>query len=98
MNHYRCSRCKEEVGIRHKRFGGLLCEPCLQSLSAGRRRGIFSWFKDLLHDVVEWFKDTFSSKQQQSVFDEKAKVSYATQKAKSLSIPTDPGRFNPQKR
>ncbi len=30
MNHHRCTRCKQESYPRHKYYGGVFCDSCIQ--------------------------------------------------------------------
>ena len=102
MNHQRCSRCKEEADIRHKHIsGGLLCEPCLKSIAYAvkpKRRGFFSSMHYLLRRVLKRIKKACSPKKSVTVFNQRSKVKYATQRAKATNIPRDLSRMNPQKR
>lgn len=97
MSHRRCTGCKEEVGrygIRHKRYGGLFCEPCMKSLGLlhGRIRGFLSNVWSWMGDVVGFFirSEIPSWKRDEKRRQEKIRVYDRVMAARALTIPGDP--------
>lgn len=95
MAHHRCTRCKEEVGIRHKYAGGLFCEPCMRAVGAWHGRGFWGRLWDRFTDLISApFKPKMTSVAQ----DKAIKVAYNVMKAKARDIPPDFATGSPQKR
>jgi len=96
MAHHRCTRCKEEVGIRHKYAGGLFCEPCMRAVGAMSGRGIRGFFSDIWRRVRSFVSAPFKPKP--PVKDVAVKVAYSVMKARTRDILPDARTMNPQKR
>lgn len=102
MAHHRCTRCKEEVGIRHKFAQGLFCEDCLRELGLGPRRGVlsgvFGFFRDIWDFVTDIARSPFQLRQERKITVSRMKVQANVMKMKALNIPPNPTSGSPQKR
>lgn len=100
MTHHRCTRCKQEVGIRHKFASGLFCEDCMRELRGVnvRLRGFWGNIWYAVRAVVSMVVSPFKPKPKLEKKAVAAKVAYNTMRAKALKIPMNPAAMSPQKR
>ncbi len=103
MAHHRCSRCRHEVGIRHKRSGYLFCEECLrrQSWESRPRRSIF----DFIGRAWRWLREATINLFGQpapavarKTFNAKTRATMASAQFKARNVPVNPMTVMPQKR
>jgi len=106
MTHHRCSKCREEVGTRHKRSGYLFCDECLrrQSWESGPRRGfgdIFSfvsrawrWLRDATINLFGQPAPAVARK----TYNAKTRARMASAQWKALAVPANPAAVSPQMR
>ena len=106
MTHHRCSKCREEVGTRHKRSGYLFCDECLrrQSWESGPRRGfgdIFSfvsrawrWLRDATINLFGQPAPAVARK----TYNAKTRARMASAQMKSRNVPANPSGMAPQVR
>ncbi len=100
MTHHRCSRCREEVGIRHKRSGYLFCDECLRP--AGPRFGVI---RNFFTGVWGWLRETFQGifdrpthAAQRRTYNAKTRARMASAQWKALAVPANPAAVSPQMR
>ena len=103
MAHNRCSACRQEVGIRHKRNGYLFCDSCLQGGRPAKSRGhsLFGFFRmawNWLSDLA--FGGNRSERQgaEREVFNARTRARMASAQWKALAVPTNPAAVSPQMR
>lgn len=56
MTHHRCTRCKQESYPRHKYYGGVFCDDCINEIRGrhfGKKRNVFWRLWDKLCDWVD---------------------------------------------
>ena len=109
MPHHRCSWCKQEAAIRHKRNGYLACDDCLrrQAWESVPRRGYGS-FADIFSFVSRawrWLRDATINLFGQpapavarKTYNARARSRMASAQWKARSIPVNPSGMVPQKR
>ena len=101
MAHHRCSRCKQEALIRHKRHGYLPCERCLGFSTRPRRfRDLFSGFWARLARFVDTALGR-TPEQLKVQRKQEATRQYVMRKEMrnaALNVPMNPGAVVPQKR
>ncbi len=103
MAHHRCSYCKQEAGIRHKRGGYLFCDECLrrQSWESGPRRSIFSfitrawrWLRDATINLFGQPAPAAARK----TYNAKTRARMASAQWKARAVPANPAAVSPQMR
>ncbi len=103
MTHNRCSACRQEVGIRHKRNGYLFCNECLrrQAWESGPRRSIFGfiarawrWLRDATINLFGQPAPAVARK----TYNAKTRARMASARWKALAVPANPAAVSPQMR
>ncbi len=108
MAHHRCSKCREEVGIRHKYHGYLFCDACLVRLlyrSPVRGWGGFADIFGFVSRAWRWLRDATinlfgqpAPAAARKTYNAKTRARMASAQWKARSVPTNPAAVSPQMR
>ncbi len=101
MAHHRCSKCREEVGIRHKLHGYLFCDSCLARVLY--RSPVRAWWQRAWSSLTHWVDTALGRTPEQM----KARVKrdrarqyarMASARMQARGVPANPLAVMPQKR